>query len=131
MSIGSVHRQDDARRKPMRCARYARERGGWWAASLAGMRVLRQVIAQRREHHVVDSVRTNSTARGVHTGPRMSGNTGILRAPLEAALGSIVDAVAEANGALKDGAGVAVAVGERSGNETIRSQHSSGVDERA
>src|SRR5271156_6813093 len=51
-----------------------RERGV--PASLVCMRVLRQIVTERGKYHVVDSVRTNPAARGVHPGPGIPGYIG-------------------------------------------------------
>jgi len=50
-----------------------------------------------------------------------------LTAPLEAALRTVVEAIPEPESTFQDVPGVAVAIGERAGNETSGSQHGSGV----
>src|ERR1700723_167508 len=97
-------------------------------APLACMRVLRQVVTDRRKHHVVQPVRTNTIASGVHAGPGVALHVGVLTAELEPALRTIVKAVPETNGALKDGAGIAVAIGQRIRNGTIGTQYGGSVD---
>src|SRR3984885_1239570 len=78
--------------------------------SLARSGDLRQVVTNRRKHHVVQPVRPDSIARRVHTGPGVALDVGVLTSELEATLRSVVKALPEAEGAFKDVLGIAIAI---------------------
>jgi len=84
---------------------------------LARIRVLRQVTTDRGEYHVVYPERTNTFAGFVHAGPGVAHDIGVLTAELEAALRTVVKATPEPESTFQNVPGVAVAIGERAGND--------------
>src|ERR1700732_298582 len=80
--------------------------------------VLRQVIAERREDHIVDSVWSRGdTFSAGGSPPSIAGNIGILCSPLHTALFSVVEAIPESHGAFDDDPGIACAVSQRARNK--------------
>src|ERR1700685_3703655 len=72
---------------------------------------LRQVITERREDHIVDSVWLRRNARcTTRAGPSVANDVGVLRPPLDAALLSCVNAIPESQRAFDDIPGVSGAV---------------------
>src|SRR5215472_9617479 len=75
---------------------------------------LRQVITERGEDHSVQPVRFKAQ----RTGPGVARHIGVLRPPLEAAFGPVVQAVPEAGSAFDHHARIGRAAGEASGQES-------------
>src|SRR5580704_15875852 len=83
--------------------------------------VLRQVIAERREDHVVDSVWSRGDTLTTRCPrPSVAGNIGVLCSPLHAALFSVVEAIPESHRAFDNDPGIACAVGQGARNKPDR-----------
>src|ERR1700733_12744056 len=82
---------------------------------------LRQVITERGEDHAVESFRRDSglsfSSRS-NSRPGLAGHVGILRTPLQPALGAAIEAVPEARRTLDERSRIGRAVGKTAGKES-------------
>src|SRR5271170_1844018 len=102
--------------------RAIRKRGRRRAVSPALVFLLRQVVAERSEDHVL--IRVRLTAGGdrdgsaTHTAPGVAVDVGVLHAVLEGSLRALVEAIPEPERAFEQVPCITRAVGQRTGNES-------------
>src|SRR5579864_8939264 len=107
------------KRKKPHSSRMKRQKWGYmsWRAVCG----LRQVVPERGEDHSVDTVRlVGSTGPG----PGVAHDVGVLRSPLDAALGTTIKAIPEAGGAFDEDARVGRAIAQSAWNKSTRARKS-------